>query len=106
MSKYLLSYHTSVTPNTTTEEEQAAIATAWGAWMDGLGAALIDPGNATFESKTISADRTVTDGGGANPVTGYSTVEANSLDGAVALVKGCPIFDSGGRIEVGAAIEM
>lgn len=106
MSKYVLAYDSSATPDTTTQAEQGAIAAAWEAWMDGLGVALTDRGNATWSSKTILADGTVTDGGGANPVTGYALVEAGSLDGAVDLVKSCPIFDSGGSIEVCEAIEM
>ena len=106
MGKYVFVYHGGATPDTTTEEERAAIMAEWEAWMGGLGAALTDPGNPIMLSKTVAADGTVTDGGGANPVTGYSFVEANSLDGAVAFAKGCPIFDSGGSVEVAEAIAM
>jgi hypothetical protein len=48
----------------------------------------------------------VTDGGGANPVTGYSIIEANDLDDAVRLSKGCPILISGGSIEVSELMAM
>jgi hypothetical protein len=33
-------------------------------------------------------------------VTGYSIIQAGSLDAAVELAKGCPILESGGSIEV------
>jgi hypothetical protein len=37
---------------------------------------------------------------------GYSIVEADSLQDAVAKTKGCPILDSGGTVEVFEAIAM
>ena len=89
-----------------TEEEQARVMAAWGSWMAELGTALTDPGNAIAHAKTVNADGTISDGGGPNPVTGYSLVEAESLDGAVALAKGCPIFESGGSVEVAQTIDM
>jgi hypothetical protein len=104
MAKYALIYHGGGVPET--EAEQAAVMAAWGTWMESLGAALTDPGNAFGNSTTIQSDGATTAGGGANPATGYSLLEADSLDGAVTLAKGCPIFDSGGSIEVAETIEM
>jgi hypothetical protein len=104
MAKYVLVFHGGGIPES--EEEQATVMAAWGAWMEGLGSGLADPGNATGQSKTIHADGSVTVGGGANPVTGYTLLEAGSLDDAVSLAKGCPILESGGSIEVLETIEM
>ena len=104
MAKYVLAFHGGGVPET--EEEQAKVMAAWGAWLEGLGSALIDPGNATGQSKTVHADGSVTDGGGANPVTGYTLLEATSLDDAVSLAKSNPIFEGGGSIEVLETIEM
>ena len=56
---------------------------AWGAWMEGLGAALLDPGNAFGASTTIHADGSTSVGGGANPASGYTLLKADSLDEAV-----------------------
>ncbi len=104
MPKYVLAFHGGGMAET--EEEQAEVMAAWGAWMEGLGSALVDPGNPAGPAKTIHADGSVTDGGGANPVTGYTLLEAGSLDEAVNLSKGNPIFRSGGSIEVVETIEM
>lgn len=104
MAKYVLAYHGGGMAET--EAEQAAVMAAWGAWMEGLGAALTDPGNATANSATINSDGSTTAGGGANPITGYSLIQADSLDEALTLVKGCPILSSGGSIEVAEAIDM
>ena len=43
---------------------------------------------------------------GANPLSGYSLVQADSIDAAVEMAKGCPILASGGSVEVCQAIDM
>ena len=87
-----------------TQEETDKVMAAWGAWMGSLGPALVDGGNPTGKSKTIAANGSVSDGGGANPVNGYTLLEAASLDAAVTLAKGCPQLASGGAIEVGELV--
>jgi hypothetical protein len=104
MAKYAFIYHGGGMAET--EEEGAALMAAWGTWMEGLGSALTDGGNPFGPSTTIASDGSASPGGGANPATGYSLVTADSLDAAVALASGCPIFSSGGSVEVAEAIEM
>ncbi len=104
MPKYVLAYHGGATPET--EPEVAKVMAAWEAWMGSLGEALVDPGNPIGQTKTLSADGSVTVGGGADPLSGYSLLNASDIDEAVSLAKGCPIFESGGSIEVAEAIEM
>ena len=104
MAKYALVYHGGATPET--EEDVAAVMAAWGAWMESLGEALTDPGNAFGKSTTVQSDGSTNPGGGANPATGYSLLEADSLEAAAALAAGCPIRDSGGSIEVAETIDM
>jgi len=98
MAKYLLVYHGGAMPEG--EEAQAKVMAAWGAWFGTLGPALADGGNPVSQAKTISGDGAVSDGGGANPATGYSLIEADNLDAAVALAKGCPVLGGGASIEV------
>ena len=76
------------------------------AWMKDLGPALTDMGNPTGAAKTVAANGSVSDGGGANPVTGYTLIEAANLDAAVKLVKGCPQLAAGGSVQVAEAIAM
>jgi hypothetical protein len=98
MAKYLLNYHGGGMAEG--EEAQAKVMAAWGAWFQTLGSALADGGNPVSQSKTIAADGSVSDGGGSNPSTGYSLIEADNLDAAVGLAKDCPVLSSGGSIEV------
>ena len=104
MAKFVLAYHGGGMPET--EAEQAAVMAAWGAWFSGLGEAVLDGGNPVAMTRTVASDRSVSDGGGANPLSGYSLLQADSLDAAVEMAKGCPILASGGSIEVCEAIEM
>jgi hypothetical protein len=97
MSTYVLAYTGGSMAET--EEAQAASMAAWGAWISGLGSALTDAGNPFGASSTVAADGSVTEGG-ASKLGGYSVLTADSLDAASALVKGCPVFDGGGAVEV------
>jgi len=103
MPKYLLAYHGGAMPES--EEQVAKVMAAWESWYGELGAAIVDGGNPTSVAKTVTAEG-VTDGGGANPVTGYTLLNADSLELAAKLAQGCPILDSGGTVEVAETIDM
>jgi hypothetical protein len=104
MPKYVLAYHGGSTPSS--EADQTDAMAAWGAWFGSLGAAVVDGGNPTGASVTLASDGSTTSGGGSNPLTGYSLINASDLDAAVSLAKGCPIFAAGGTIEIAEALEM
>lgn len=104
MSKFVFAYHGG--GMAATEAEQAAVYAAWGAWFETIGASILDGGNPTGQSKTLGSDGSVSDGGGANPLSGYSLISASDIDAALALAKGCPILAAGGSVEVAEAIEM
>lgn len=104
MAKYLFVYHGGKEPES--EAEVAKIVDAWGQWMGGLGAAIIDGGNPVGPGSTVHADGSVTNDGGANPATGYGLFEASDLDDALAKAKGCPILVDGGSVEVAEAFDM
>jgi hypothetical protein len=97
MANYVLAYTGGGMPET--EEEQAAVMAAWGAWYEGLGAAVVDAGNPFGPSASIASDASVA-GAGASALTGYSILAADSLEAAVEMAKGCPMLDGGGAIEV------
>ena len=99
MANYLLAYHGGGMPQDPAQQQK--VMAAWGEWMGKVGADLVDGGNPVAQARMIAANGTVSSGGGANPVSGYSIVKADSLDKAVALAKGCPILgEGGGSIEV------
>jgi hypothetical protein len=104
MSKFVFAYHGGGMPESPEEGER--VMAAWGAWFETLGAAIVDGGNPTGDSRTVGSDGSVSQGGGANPLSGYTVIEADDIDAAVAHAKGCPILDGGGSVEVAEAIDM
>jgi hypothetical protein len=104
MSKYLLAYHGGGMAET--DEARAQIMEAWGKWYQALGPAIVDAGNPVGQTKTIATDGSVSEGGGANAVTGYTIISADGIDQAVDLSKGCPVLQSGGSVEVGETFDV
>ena len=103
MAKYLFVYHGGSMPETPEEGEK--VMAAWGAWLGGLGDAVIDGGNPVGKSQTVSSSGVAADGG-ANPTSGYSLIEASSDADAAEKAKGCPILLRGGSVEVAEAFDM
>lgn len=104
MTKYVFSYH----GNTEMPSDAAAIdevMTAWNAWFAELGDAVVDGGHPFGPSKTIAPDGAVTDGDTAG-LSGYSIVNADSLDAAVTMAQGCPVLGGGSAVVVSEAIDM
>lgn len=97
MSSYVLAYTGGSTPES--EQEQAEVMAAWGAWLGSLGDTLVDAGNPFGPSAGIAADGAVSQGA-ASGLTGYSILTADSLDTATAQAKGCPVLAAGGAVEV------
>lgn len=79
---------------------------AWVGWMDDLRSAGVWVGGHPLESggKTITGtDKKVTDGPFAETkelVGGFIQINAESMDVAVKHAKNCPIYPSGGRVEI------
>ncbi len=98
MAKYLLLYSGGTMPET--EAEQAQVMKAWEAWFTELGPAVADPGNpfTPGAAKRIAPDGAV--GGTQSTASGYSVIEADSLDAATKLAGGCPVLQGGADIPV------
>ena len=93
-------------------EEKQAHMQAWGAWMKGLGEKniLIDGLPLSSAGKQVSKRGAVVSDGpyteGKEIVGGYLIVKAASLDDAVEISKGCPIFENDGMVEVREILNM
>jgi hypothetical protein len=103
MAKYVLGYRGGAMAQTPEEQEQ--VMAAWGEWFGRLGSAVVDGGNPFAGSKSVGPDGSVSDGAPSG-LTGYSVLQADSLDGAVDVARGCPILSSGGSVDVYETIEM
>jgi len=104
MPQFIFAYHGGKTPESQEEGEQ--VMAAWKAWFEGMGDGVAVPGNPVGMSQTVSADG-VADNGGANPLAGYSVVNAADIGAATEMAKGCPMVVTGnGSVEVAEIIEM
>jgi len=97
MAKYVLAYKGG--NMAATEEERTAAMAAWGAFLGGLGDALVDAGNPFGPSATVG-------NGGGPALTGYSIITAGSLEEATAKAQGAPVVASGGGVDVYETLEI
>ncbi len=104
MAQFIFAYHGGKKPDT--PEEGTRVMDAWKSWMGSMGDALIVPGAPVGLSKTVSKSG-IADDGGANPLAGYSVVEAADISVASEMAKGCPmVVDGDGSVEVAEILEM
>ena len=72
----------------------------WMAWFEALGSAVVDAGNPVFSRRTLG------NCGSGSALGGYSLINADDLEAAVTLAKGCQALAAGGGVEVGELAEM
>jgi hypothetical protein len=99
MKKFILLYKGPATPMEQMSEEQSQkIMAGWQAWMQKLGDALVDMGQPMVNGSVV-----VDDGSSGNPsdFTGYSLVQADTMDEALKLVDGHPFLsDKSGKFSI------
>ena len=107
MAKFLFVYrNNSESYGTMSPEEMQQILQKWQTWItEGLRQGwMLDAGDGLKkEGRVVKARKVVSDGPFIEVkeiVGGFSVVEADTLDAAAELAKGCPIFLRGGTVEV------
>jgi len=103
MPNYIFAYHGNGNMPKT-PEEGAAHMERYKAWLEGMGDAVVNPGTPFKDSKTVSSDG-VADGGGPNPIMGFTEVIADDLDAALEMAQASPFLEMG-TIEVAEIIHM
>ena len=97
--KYVLVYYGGGMPDGASA--QARVLKQWAGWYEKLGDAIVDGGHAFSGAVSkIKPGGTVAKGAIGQRASGYSIVEAASLEEATKMAKGCPILRSGGQIAV------
>jgi hypothetical protein len=99
MGKYIYIYYGG-------SAEESGSAEEWGSWFGQIGSKLIDGGN-QFGTVAKAVNKEGVMPVDTMPATGYSIVEADSMDDATTLAKGCPLMKSGnGAVCVYEALPM
>jgi hypothetical protein len=100
MSRYLITYHGSGMPEDPAQMEEAKA--AFGAWVGQAGAALVDAGAPVRMATQVAAgDKT-------DPVAigGYSILNAESEEDAVALLRTHPYVARGGTLQLNEVLDV
>ena len=93
MARFMLVYKGEATDMADMTEEQAgAVMAKWAVWTQKVGPALSDIGTPFGPGSSLVDDGST---GTATSLTGYSIVEADSMDGARALADGHPYLSEG-----------
>jgi hypothetical protein len=101
MPNYVIAYHG--LPKFQTPQEGAAAMAKWKAWVGSLGDAVVNPGTPLGEGKLVSSGG-VSDRG-ADLLTGFSIVAADSMETVLKLAQRCPHLDHG-TLEIAQVMEM
>jgi hypothetical protein len=105
MGKFVLLFTGGGMPES--EEERAEVLAAWGAWFEGLGEDLVDPGNPFSPAvQNIASNGAVSDGPFGTLATGYIALKADSMEAAVGMAKTCPMLEGNGQITIYEALDM
>ncbi len=101
MPRYVLAYHGGDKPNS--PEEGAKNMAEWQAWLGSLGEAVINPGTPLSGTQTVSS-------GGVQPssstMSGFTIVEAGSIDAAIEMARSSPFLNINGTIDVSEVMEL
>ena len=74
-------------------------------WLSSLGDSAVSPANPLKNTSTVKPDGTVA-AGGKTTMSGYTVIEAESMEAALSIAKACPFLDVGGSLEVSELAEM
>ena len=97
--KYVLVYYGGGMPEGA--HAQARVLKQWASWYEELGDAIVDGGHAFSGAvNKIKPGGIVAKGPIGQRASGYSIVDAPSLEAATQMAKGCPILRSGGQVAV------
>ena len=104
MPKFIFAYHGGAAPQSPEEGEK--VMAQWMSWFGQMGEAVVEGGNPAGQSMTV-ANGSVSEDGGANPISGFSIVQAAGYPEACEMAKGCPmVVDGSGSVEVAELHDM
>lgn len=104
MAKFMLVYLGGDQPSTPPEEGKKHFA-EYSAWLASLGDAVISAANPIKDTHIIETNGT-SKSGSTTMMSGYSVLEAESIDEAISMSKSCPFLNINGTLEVSEMIEM
>lgn len=103
MAQYILVYVGGGQPSS--PEEGKKHFAKYQEWLSSLGAAIVSPANPLKNTTTVNPDGSTSEGG-KTTMSGYTIIESDSIETAIAAAKSCPFLDIGGSLEVSELMQM
>ena len=103
MAQYVMIYLGGNPPSTPEEGKQHFA--KYMEWLSALGDSVVSPANPLKNTSTVNPDGSVT-AGGTTTMSGYTIVQAESMDDALSMAKDCPFLEIGGTLEVPELAQM
>jgi len=103
MSQYIMVYLGGDKPSS--PEEGKKHFAKYMEWLASLGDSVVSPANPLKNTSTVSSDGAVVDGG-SSTMSGYTIIEADSMEAALSSAKTCPFLEMGGSLEVSELVQM
>ncbi len=103
MPQLMLTYIGGNQPSTPEEGKQHFA--KYKAWLSSLGDAAVSPMNPIKNTSTVNADGSITSGS-TTTMSGFTVVEAETIDAAISIAKSCPFLEIGGSLEVSELVKM
>jgi hypothetical protein len=103
MSQYVIVYLGGDQPSS--PEEGKEHMAKYREWLSSLGNSAVSPANPFKDTSTVNSDGTVTPGS-TTSMSGYTIIEAESMEMALSIAKACPFLDIGGSLEVSELVQM
>ncbi|MGI9263488.1 MAG: YciI family protein [Gammaproteobacteria bacterium] len=103
MAQFMITYLGGDKP-ATPEEGQEHMA-KYMSWLSSLGEAAVSPANPLKNTTTVNPDGSVVHAS-KTTMSGYTIIEAESMDEALAIARACPFLDVGGSLEVSEMMQM
>ena len=74
-------------------------------WLSSLGDSAVSPANPLKNTTTVNSDGTVITGS-KTTMSGFTVIEADSMDAALSIAKACPFLEINGSLEVSELMQM
>ena len=103
MHQFIISYLGGDQPSSPEEGQQHFA--KYKEWLSSLGDSAVSPANPFKNTNTVNSDGSITTGS-TTSMSGYTIIEADSMDSALEIAKACPFLDIGGSLEVSELMQM
>ena len=103
MAQYIITYLGGDQPSSPEEGKQHY--EKYKEWLSSLGDSAVSPANPFKNTNTVNSDGSVTTGS-TTSMSGFTIIEAFTMEMALLIAKACPFLDVGGSLEVSELMQM